>query len=121
MKRPEHAYKPYVVSSERVFGTFKCQIVNKMARTFTRQRNTEEAFLFAGFIEFVKCWSSSKKSRIVIESVNGQAFMNFSWNLVPYLTSSLSLKVMTRTRQQLWTGRRSTASGRGGSSRGTWR
>ena len=49
-----------------------------MASTFTRQRNTEEAFLFASFIEFVKCWSSGKKSRLVIESMNGQAFVNFS-------------------------------------------
>ena len=28
--------------------------------------------------EFVKCWRSSKKSRLFIDSVNGKAFMNFS-------------------------------------------
>ena len=40
--------------------------------------NTEEAFLLSTFSEFVKCWKSSKKSRLIIESVNGMAFMNFS-------------------------------------------
>ncbi len=39
---------------------------------------TEEAFLFLTFVEFNKCWSSGKKSRLVIESVNGFAFVNFS-------------------------------------------
>ena len=40
--------------------------------------HTEEAFLLSTFSEFVKCWKSSKKSRLFIESVNGMAFMNFS-------------------------------------------
>ena len=40
--------------------------------------HTEEAFLLSAFSEFVKCWKSSKKSRLFIESVNGMAFMNFS-------------------------------------------
>ena len=40
--------------------------------------HTEEAFLLSTFSEFVKCWKSSKKSRLIIESVNGMAFMNFS-------------------------------------------
>ena len=39
---------------------------------------TEEAFLFSTFVEFNKCWSSGKKSRLVIESFNGFAFVNFS-------------------------------------------
>ena len=39
---------------------------------------TEEAFLFSTFVEFNKCWRSGKKSRLVIESVNGFAFVNFS-------------------------------------------
>ena len=39
---------------------------------------TEEAFLFSTFVEFNKCWGSGKKSRLVIESVNGLAFVNFS-------------------------------------------
>ena len=39
---------------------------------------TEEAFLLSTFSEFVKCWKSSKKSRLFIETVNGMAFMNFS-------------------------------------------
>ena len=39
---------------------------------------TEEAFLFSTFVEFNKCWSSGKRSRLVIEWVNGHAFVNFS-------------------------------------------
>ena len=39
---------------------------------------TEEAFLFSTFVEFNKCWSSGKRSRLVIESVNGFAYVNFS-------------------------------------------
>ena len=39
---------------------------------------TEEAFLLSTFYEFVKCWKSSKRSRVFIESVNGEAFVNFS-------------------------------------------
>ena len=39
---------------------------------------TEEVFLFLTFSEFVKCWRSSKRSRLVIDSVNGKAFVNFS-------------------------------------------
>ena len=39
---------------------------------------TEEAFLFWTFVEFNKCWSSGKRSRLVIETVNGHAFVNFS-------------------------------------------
>ena len=39
---------------------------------------TEEAFLFSTFVEFNKCWSSGKKSRLVIESLNGFAFVSFS-------------------------------------------
>ena len=39
---------------------------------------TEEAFLFSTFVEFNKCWRSGKRSRLVIESVNGHAFVNFS-------------------------------------------
>ena len=44
----------------------------------TKTNFTEEAFLLSTFSEFVKCWKSSKKSRLFIETVNGMAFMNFS-------------------------------------------
>ena len=49
-----------------------------MKRTFNKHRHSEEAFLFASVSEFVKCWSSGKKSRLIIESVRGQAFIQFS-------------------------------------------
>ena len=40
--------------------------------------NSEEAFLFATFKEFYKCWKSGTKARVIIEAVNGKAFVNFS-------------------------------------------
>ena len=40
--------------------------------------NSEEAFLFATFKEFHKCWRSGTKARVIIESVNGKAFVNFT-------------------------------------------
>ena len=39
---------------------------------------TEEVFLLSTFSEFIKCWKSSRRSRLFIDSVNGQAFVNFS-------------------------------------------
>lgn len=39
---------------------------------------TQEAFLLSTFVEFNKCWISGKRSRLFIETVNGNAFMNFS-------------------------------------------
>ena len=50
-----------------------------MKRLFNNYRHSEEAFLFASvFSEFVKCWSSGKKSYLIIESLSGQAFIHFS-------------------------------------------
>ena len=40
--------------------------------------NNEEAFLSSTFREFIKCWRSGTKARVIIESVNGHAFVNFS-------------------------------------------
>ena len=39
--------------------------------------NSEEAFLLATFKELFKCWRSGTKARVIIESVNGKAFVNF--------------------------------------------
>ena len=44
----------------------------------TKTYFTEEVFLLSTFSEFVKCWKSSKKSRLLIDSVNGKDCMNFS-------------------------------------------
>ena len=47
----------------------------------TRERiimNNEGAFLSSTFCEFIKCWRSGKKARVIIESMNGHAFVNFS-------------------------------------------
>jgi len=43
-----------------------------------RGKYSEESFLFATFSEIVKCWGSGAKSRLFIESVKGNAFVNFS-------------------------------------------
>ena len=40
--------------------------------------NNEEAFLSSTFCEFIKCWRSGTKARVIIESMNGHAFVNFS-------------------------------------------
>ena len=44
----------------------------------SKKHFSEGAFLFATFMEFNKCWRSGKKSRLIVESVNGFAFINFS-------------------------------------------
>ena len=44
----------------------------------TKRHSSEEEFLHAIFYEFVKCWGSSCRSRLFIESVNRNAFVNFS-------------------------------------------
>ena len=48
-----------------------------MNKNFKR-KYSEGSFLFATFCEFVKCWGSGAKSRLFIESVKGNAFVNFS-------------------------------------------
>ena len=44
----------------------------------TKRHSSEEEFLHAIFYEFVKCWGSGCRSRLLIESVNRNAFVNFS-------------------------------------------
>ena len=48
-----------------------------MNKNFKR-KYSKGSFLFATFCEFVKCWGSGAKSRLFIESVKGNAFVNFS-------------------------------------------
>ena len=43
-----------------------------------KRHSSEEDFLHATFFEFVKCWGSGARSRLYIESMNGNAFVNFS-------------------------------------------
>lgn len=43
----------------------------------TKSRFTEEAFLFSTFAEFTRCWRSGRKSRLIIETENGRALVNF--------------------------------------------
>ena len=38
----------------------------------------DEGLLFATLVEFVKCWGSGRRSRLFVESVNNEAFLNFS-------------------------------------------
>ena len=44
----------------------------------SKKHFSEGAFLFATFMEFNKCWRSGKKSRLIVESVNGFSFINFT-------------------------------------------
>ena len=39
---------------------------------------SEEAFLFSTFKEFCKCWRSGTRARVIMESMNGNSFVNFS-------------------------------------------
>ena len=39
---------------------------------------SEEAFLFSTFKEFCKCWRSGTRARVIMESMNGNTFVNFS-------------------------------------------
>ena len=39
---------------------------------------SEEAFLFSTFKEFCKCWRSGARARVIMESANGNTFVNFS-------------------------------------------
>ena len=41
------------------------------------KKEREEEFLFSSFIEFNKCWRSGTKARVIMESFNGVAFVNF--------------------------------------------
>ena len=43
----------------------------------TKRQFSEGAFLFASNIEFVKRWRSGRRSRLLVESVKGEAFLNF--------------------------------------------
>ena len=42
------------------------------------KKNSEEAFLFSTFREFNKCWRSGTKARVIMESLGGHVFVNFS-------------------------------------------
>ena len=44
----------------------------------TKRHVSEGDFLFATFIEFVKCWGSGRRSRLFMESRKSGAFVNFS-------------------------------------------
>ena len=44
----------------------------------TKRHFSEGDFLFATFIEFVKCWGSSRRSRLFMEFTKSGALVNFS-------------------------------------------
>ena len=44
----------------------------------TKTNITEEVFLLSTFSEFAKCWKSGKRARMFMDTVNGEAFINFS-------------------------------------------
>ena len=54
--------------------------ISDIVRMFkiTKRHFSEGDFLFATFIEFVKCWGSGRRSRLFMESRKSGAFMNFS-------------------------------------------
>ena len=56
------------------------QQISDIVRMFrkTKRHFSERDFLFATFIEFVKCWGSGGRSRLFMESRKSGAFVNFS-------------------------------------------
>ena len=41
-------------------------------------KNSEGSFVFSGVIEFIKAWESGSKSKLTLQSKNGQAWLNFN-------------------------------------------
>ena len=41
-------------------------------------KNSESSFVFSGLIEFIKAWESGSKSKLTLQSKNGQAWLNFN-------------------------------------------
>ena len=41
-------------------------------------QNSEANFVLAGVIEFIKAWDSGSKSKLTLQSNNGQASLNFN-------------------------------------------
>ena len=50
---------------------------DKMFKNSKRQLS-DGGLLFRTLVEFVKCLGSGRRSRLFVESLNGEAFMNFS-------------------------------------------
>ena len=44
-------------------------------------QKSESGFVFGSVLEFIKCWEAGADSRLVIESHNGRAWLNFSCSL----------------------------------------
>ena len=41
-------------------------------------QNSESAFVFGSVLEFIKCWEAGSDSRLILETINGKAWVNFS-------------------------------------------
>ena len=41
-------------------------------------QNSESGFVFGSVMEFIKCWEAGSDSRLVLETINGRAWVNFS-------------------------------------------
>ena len=51
----------------------------KMFKNTKRQRQLSDGgLLFKTLVEFMNCWGSGRRSRLFVETMNGEAFMNFS-------------------------------------------
>ena len=44
----------------------------------SRIQLSDEGLLFATLVEFIKCWGSGRRSRLFVETMNKEAFLNFS-------------------------------------------
>ena len=41
-------------------------------------QKSESGFVFGSVLEFIKCWEAGSDSRLVLETINGRAWVNFS-------------------------------------------
>ena len=41
-------------------------------------QKSESGFVFGSVLEFIKCWEAGSDSRLILETVNGRAWVNFS-------------------------------------------
>ena len=41
-------------------------------------KKSESGFVFGSVLEFIHCWEAGSDSRLILETVNGRAWVNFS-------------------------------------------
>ena len=62
--------------------------------------NSESGFVFSSVIEFMKCWETGANSRLVLETFNGNAWVNLSCCLGrPYVSHVVHARKKSRKKE----------------------